>query len=214
MRRKRSRRCERRIGFREGAKNRVARGKTVTWQVHGSDLEFSVDWLGLSISGTGRQFPDRLWAERTGADIRGLHDLPATWTIYRASDGAAVAREFGQNKATSKNFLDPDDVKTTTKAISVISYFGVGAGGDACIGFVAFLPDQHFSPVFELARLLAGGAPMRYWMNFEFVGVLPMQSTQETELFSYNDWLAGRPSVSPGFSFRLLPTTEADSGRK
>jgi hypothetical protein len=55
------------------------------------------------------------------------------------------------------------------------------------------------------------GDTSSHLMNLEFVATQPMQPTQETELFSYIDWLARRPSVSRGFSFRLLPATEAGS---
>jgi len=97
-----------------------------------------------------------------------------------------------------KEHLDPAKVKIIETPICTIHKH------EECVGFAAFLPDDHFSSAFGLLKLITQGSSMSYVLTFEFVGFLPQRIVGAADFVAYEEWLAGRPYVCKnGFRLQL-----------
>ena len=191
------------------------------WQVHGTEIEFSAasnlfssqETSGLTIEGKGMQCMTS--PASTGVDLKQLRELEGHWSLHRATAAAPWSGVLGlANRELVPRIDWPAVVKTTTKPISFISYYAGSDNGDASIGFTTFLPDADFSDAWELMKLIVLGAPLRYWLSYDFLGFLPRRLSED-ELrsyslnpsnppLSYSDWLAGSPYCSETFSLRIV----------
>jgi|SRR5580698_1354264 hypothetical protein len=189
------------------------------WQVHGTEVWFSASKDGLVIHGEGKQF--YVATHVPGVDTSNIKFLTGTWSAYRASRSYETALLVGKCAVDMQCHLDPDFVKTTRSPISVIRYHHpTSSEYEASVGFATFLPDEQFQDFWNLVKLLALGAPMKYWLNYGCLGFLPRRPDQNLlsprELanpalvpLAYPDWLAGTPYVSKTFSLRLTARESA-----
>lgn len=177
------------------------------WQVHGdidAGFRFDVNDSGLVVSGVGRHFYQP--SAKTDIDMSTLDELPAEWSIYRASEARRAAGLMSLDLRDMKRYIDEANLKATDKPICIIKKY------DTCVGFDAFLPDHCFSNALEVLKLIAGGIPMKYWFIFEFIGFLPRQVAGETDFVSYSDWLEGRPYVCKGDDSFMLRAQQLGPG--
>jgi hypothetical protein len=186
----------------------------MVWQIHGNAIEFSLTKNGLEIEGTGKQYPS---ANATiGVNMSEVRDLPAHWSMHRAVRDAELAVSLGFGIEESQHYLNSAMVARIEKPLTIISFYGpTSSECNASIGFSTFLSESDFADAWRLAQLVANGAPMRYWMNYDFAGFIPVRATSEQLMpheasdpllmpVCYSDWLSGRPYFSRGFSLRLL----------
>lgn len=176
------------------------------WQINidtDSGFLFDVCESGLVVTGTARHF-FRPSAD-TGVDMSTIGNIPAKWSIYRASEAYKSAHLIGLDVKTMKSCLDESSVKDTHKPICTISYHG------DCVWFSALLPDHYFFNAIDIFKLIAGGVQMKCWFNFEFIGFLPRQVPGEVDFVSYEDWLAGKPYLCRGDNQFMLRAQQGTS---
>ena len=192
----------------------------MSWQVHGTDVEFSAasqlvqgsPTSGVVISGMGRQY---FQTEISGgAAYSKLYDLPALWSLRQASRATEYDACFGCVSTEANIKIDLSEIRSTTVPVSFVSYFGQSGDQKASIGFRTFLSDVDFYDVWKLMKLIATGAPYKYGMNYGHIGFLPRRVTQEdiriyhfpdlNPPLSFPDWLAGVPCRAETFSLHVM----------
>jgi hypothetical protein len=186
------------------------------WYIQGTDFRFDlrVDQHGFSVSGEASQvFTSSLDPLEIKIDMTETKTLSANWSIHRAAKAAERTSTLSLDVRQMKRYLDAAMVKITTKPIAIVAHHDrLDAANPTQIGFSAFLPDQYFENVWELLKLFsATTATMRYWMSSDFIGFIPHRVAEHPEVLSYDDWLAGRPCLSEGFTFGLTPTRTTES---
>jgi hypothetical protein len=174
----------------------------MSWIVYGEPgLSFQVDKQGLSISGKGQQQCDPIAG--IYVDLSKIKALPAQWTIYRASEASELASLFGLYASEMKHYLDPSDVKATTKPITTITYSDHMPN---CVFFSTFLPNAYFADVWKLVKLIISHSDMSYQISLAFDCFMPRKIPEHPDVISFEEWLDGRPYISKeDFTFVLHP---------